>query len=181
MALAWGLEAALDRQFYGVVPEHERQTTIFGRLDDDYCGCKSPKFAIQYEPGKINLTQDEFDSAVAEFNDAVKKPIWWYPLWPLIVSFHAFTCHVCDPYQRGGCVDFVLEKMAEKMSEKFAYKGVKFIIRVRLEASMGWGALPCCGECYAEKDGYFLVIQQQPYSVTNTTQPDSVTHATVWA
>ena len=166
------LEAAIHRQVYVVVPEHERQTTIFGRLDDDYCGCKSPKFAIQYEPGKINLTQDEFDSAVAEFNDAVKKPIWWYPLWPLIVSFHAFTCHVCDPYQRGGCVDFVLEKMAEKMSEKFAYKGVKFIIRVRLEASMGWGALPCCGECYAEKDGYFLVIQQQPDARTTTTQPD---------
>ena len=30
-------------------------------------------------------------------------------------------------------------------------------------------------------DGYFLVIQQQPDSVTNTTQPDSVTNATVWA
>ena len=53
-----------------------------------------------------------------------------------------------------------LEKMAEKMSSQFAHKGVVFSIRVRLEPSL-WGAIPCIGSLYEEKDGYFLVIQQQ--------------------
>ena len=153
-------EIVQSRVVNPMVTANEVQATIAGRLDDDCCGCKDPKFAIQYEPDKIKLTQDEFDRAVAEFNNAVKKPIWWYPLWPLCVLFHAFTCHICDPYQKGGCVDFVLEKMAEKMSSQFAHKGVVFSIRVRLEPSL-WGAIPCIGSLYEEKDGYFLVIQQQ--------------------
>ena len=163
MELAGAMSSAgivQSRAVNPMVTANEVQATIAGRLDDDCCGCKDPTFAIQYEPDKIKLTQDEFDRAVAEFNNAVKKPIWWYPLWPLCVLFHAFTCHICDPYQKGGCVDFVLEKMAEKMSSQFAHKGVVFSIRVRLEPSL-WGAIPCIGDLYAEKDGYFLVIQQQ--------------------
>ena len=106
------------------------------------------------------ITQSEFDRIVAEFNSAVKKPGWWYPLWPLCMLFHCFTCHGCDPHRRGGCFDFVLDKVAEQMNTQYANRGVQFTIKTRLENSL-WAAIPFCGDCFESYESYFLVIQQQ--------------------
>ena len=145
-----------------IVPSGTDRTTISGRLQDDCCGCGDAKFAIEYEPGKTVLTQSEFDRIVAEFNSAVKKPGWWYPLWPLCMLFHCFTCHGCDPHRRGGCCDFALDKVAEQMNTQYANRGVQFTIKTRLEPSL-WAAIPICGDCCDVDitESYFLVIQQQ--------------------
>ena len=129
----------------------ENENTIIGKLGDDCCGCFSAKFDIRYDEGRTSLTQNEFESAVAEFNNAVKKPGWWYPLYPLCICFHLFTCQGCDPTKKDGCCDFVLETVAKRMSTKYAHKGVQFFIRLgygifhdALEQGASDQAVHCC-------------------------------------
>ena len=74
------------------------------------------------------------------------------PVVHLLSPFHCtFTCQGCDPTQKDGCCDFVLETVAKRMSTKYAHKGVQFFIRLgygifhdALEQGASDQAVHCC-------------------------------------
>ena len=116
------------------------------------CGCEQ-KLVIEYQPGKVSLDQFEFENVISEFNAAIKRPVWWWPLFPCCLIIDCITCYYCDPNVRGGCFNFALETVAEKMNTQYAQKRVEFIIR--------WCEHLDADECDPHgKETYHLVIRQ---------------------
>ena len=147
-----------------IVPPGQEHCSIAGELQDDCCGwrgaCGDQKFVMEFQPGKLSLTQHEFEECLAEFNSAIKKPSW-YP-YPCCIVFHASTCHCLDEQRKGVCcATFKLETVAKNMTAKWAHKNLEFVICDRQEVLLDVG-VPCHDDCCGDNlmDVYYLVIKQ---------------------
>ena len=144
----------LDRR--PVVQPGTEHMTIAGEMHEDCCGCGNPNFDMQYQPGKVAITESEFDAAIMEMNSVLKRPLWWYLCYPLVCPLSVCTGERLGLYETTGPD---LQRKAKQLSNKYAAQGVKFSIRRKQERIVDTDDY--FGELDADiSDTFFLLVRQ---------------------
>ena len=109
-------------------------------------GCGREWFPIEYESGKVSLSKEEFDAAIADINAVLEKNVLDYVLCP----FHWLTCDAFD------CSGYVaaLDAECDKQTAKFSEKNVHFYIKTKRKVVVGWDGPDV-------DDNVFLLVMQK--------------------
>ena len=109
-------------------------------------GCGREWFPAKYEAGKVSLSKEEFDAAIADINAVLEKNVLDYILCP----FHWLTCDAFD------CSGYVQELQTEcdKQTAKFSEKNVHFYIKTKTKVVVGWDGPDV-------DDNVFLLVMQK--------------------